>query len=431
MSVPDTRPPRFEGAAPLPHPASHRRRSPVTLVAVVCAAEILGMAPLAMFLASQPRLAVEWQLSNTTSGWIASAYYGGYMLAVPALASLTDRLDARVVWLGATALGAIAVTAFGLLADGVWPAVVCQALAGASLAGTYMPGLKLLDDRIPGALPPRIVAFYTTSFTLGSSASYFVVGLLTDALPWRLGLATVAIGPVIAWVLVWLAVHPVAVVPRPPEPAGDQWRDVLRSRDTMRYVIAYGCHMWELFGMRAWLVPFLTFCAARHGGTVAAPTTLAALVALAGMPASFGGAELSTRVDRRRLVVAIMLLSAATGVLFGVTATWGWAWILIVGVVYHALVMGDSAALTSGLVATAPLERRGTAMALYSLTGFAAASAGSFAVGVVLDGLGGQSVVSWRVAFLVVGAMNLIGVWVLRRADRAPVRPPPRLSNRT
>ena len=49
------------------------------------------MTPFSMFLALQPLFRDEWALSNTASGWISSAYFGGYMLAVPMLSSLTDR----------------------------------------------------------------------------------------------------------------------------------------------------------------------------------------------------------------------------------------------------------------------------------------------------------------------------------------------------
>jgi MFS-type transporter involved in bile tolerance (Atg22 family) len=90
-----------------------------------------------------------------------------------------------------------------------------------------------------------------------------------------------------------------------------------------------------------------------------------------------------------------------------------------VSVIHHAFVMGDSAALTSGLVAVAPPQSRGTAMALYSMTGFGAASLASFAIGAVLDLLGGQSQVSWALAFVVMVATNLVGAALLARARHA------------
>jgi len=383
------------------------------VVAIVCVAEILGMAPFSMFLALQPELQGQWHLSNTASGWIASAYYGGYMVAVPLLASLTDRLDARTVWLGAVTCAAAGALGFGMLADSAWTAAVFQALAGAGLAGTYMPGLKVIDDRVPGALHPRLVAFYTTSFSLGSSGSYFIVGQLVDALPWRNAIACVAVGPVIAWALIFFGLH--AVPPQRPQEGvrAARWREVARSSDSMRYVAAYSCHMWELFGMRAWLVPFLVFCTAIHGETFAGPTTLAALLALMGIPASFVGAELSARFDRRRVVMAIMLMSATVGVAVGLVASHSWALIIGVALCHHALVMGDSAALTSGLVAVSPPRSRGTAMALYSMAGFATASVASLAVGGFLDLLGGQSLTSWSLAFALMVSSNLLGAALL------------------
>jgi MFS family permease len=408
-------------------------RSPARVVAVVCAAEIIGMTPFSMFVALPPLLQREWSLSNTTSGWISSAYYGGYMLAVPVLASLTDRFDARTVWLAAITLAASGALGFSALADGPISAALCQALAGAGLAGTYMPGLKVMDDRIEGALHPRQVAFYTTSFSLGASGSYFLVGLLVEAFEWRAAIALAAIGPLLGWLLVYLALtrvapHASAIEGEEPDVAdavglraslavaSSQWRDVFRSADSMRYVVAYACHMWELFGMRAWLVPFLVFCSTLHGAAFAAPTTIAAMLALAGIPSSFAGAELTARFDRRHVVTSIMLVSAATGIAVGLLTARAWPVILTLSLAHHALVMADSAALTSGLVAVSPVKSRGTAMALYSMAGFAAASVASFAIGAVLDLLGGQSSTSWPVAYAVMVASNVLGAVLLQRS---------------
>jgi MFS family permease len=162
-------------------------------------------------------------------------------------------------------------------------------------------------------------------------------------------------------------------------------------------------------------VPFFVFCETVRGATFAGAGTLAALVSLVGIPSSIAGAELSARRDRCRLVVSIMLASAATSVLVGPTSLRPWAVIVTVSVAYSALIGADSAALTSGIVAVSPALSRGTAMALYSMAGFAAASAGAFAIGGVLDLLGGQSVWSWTVAFAVMGASNLVGAVLLNR----------------
>jgi MFS family permease len=391
---------------------------PARIVGIICAAEILGMTPFSMFLAVQPQLRGVWDLSNSASGWISSGYYAGYMAAVPLLASLTDRVDARKVWLAATSLAAVAAAGFGTLADGFWSALFFQVLGGASLAGTYMPGLKLMTDRLGTVPHPRFVGFYTTSFTIGSSLSFYWVGQLVERLSWRAAIVTLALGPAAAWALVVLSIRPMAPHAAAPADRG-RWREVLHSAESMRYITGYACHMWELFGVRAWLVPFLTFCAVtRGGGTFASPATLAALIALVGVPASLGGAELSARFDRRRLIVGIMTLAAAASVLFGLSSAVSWMAIVSAGIVYSACISADSAALTAGIVAVAPPAGRGTAMAVYSTAGFAAASAGSAVVGIVLDAMGGESVTTWTIAFAMLGASNVVGAMVLAGRSR-------------
>jgi MFS family permease len=133
------------------------------------------------------------------------------------------------------------------------------------------------------------------------------------------------------------------------------------------------------------------------------------MVALAGVPASMAGAELTGRVPRRRLIVAVMLLSVVASLAILPAALTSWSVLVILVLAYSALISGDSAALTSGIVAVAPAASRGTAMAIYSTLGFAAASAGTFAIGLTLDLLGGQSLASWLVAFALMSAPNLIG----------------------
>src|SRR5947209_1751388 len=65
-----------------------------------------------------------WSLSASEAGLMASAYALGYMLAVPVLTTVTDRIDARRVLIAGSALSAVATVLCGLLANGLLSATL-------------------------------------------------------------------------------------------------------------------------------------------------------------------------------------------------------------------------------------------------------------------------------------------------------------------
>ncbi|WP_197712093.1 MFS transporter [Polynucleobacter necessarius] len=131
----------------------------------------------------------EGHLSNLQSGLIASAFFFGYMLAVPLATALTDRVDARKVYLVGGLTATCGLLGMGLLANNFWTALFFMALNGAGLAGAYMPGLKILSDRIQSGELTRHIAFYTAFFGRGTGFSYLCLGWILSALGWIMYLA--------------------------------------------------------------------------------------------------------------------------------------------------------------------------------------------------------------------------------------------------
>jgi hypothetical protein len=83
---------------------------------------------------------------------------------------------------------------------------------------------------------------------------------------------------------------------------------------------------------------------------------------------------------------------------------------------YHMIIMGDSAALTGGAVAAAVPGQRGATLAVHSILGFGGGFLGPLAVGLVLDLAGGEtSRVAWGLAFLVMGAGSAAAYVAIRR----------------
>src|SRR3977135_4565635 len=110
----------------------------------MCAAHVASMTGFATYATLLPRLQDEWGLNNSQAGFISGAFFAGYMAAVPLLTSLTDRVDARRVYLVSSVVAAGALAGVAAFADGLVSASLLQLAAGAGIAGTYMPGLRAL-----------------------------------------------------------------------------------------------------------------------------------------------------------------------------------------------------------------------------------------------------------------------------------------------
>src|SRR6195256_1700919 len=104
------------------------RLSPRHLVALVCAAQVLVQIGAFFWPALLPGLSAHWGLTNSEAGWITAIFYAAYMLSVPVLVTLTDRIDAKRVYLFGVGSTLLAHLAFGLLADGFWSALGLRAL---------------------------------------------------------------------------------------------------------------------------------------------------------------------------------------------------------------------------------------------------------------------------------------------------------------
>jgi MFS family permease len=346
-----------------------------------------------------------------SAGVISGAFFGGYLVAVPVLVSLTDRIPARRVYVCACAALVAGAVAFSRAA-GPGGAMAGQALLGAGLAGTYMPGLKELSDRTAGPRQSRSIAFYTSTFGLGNSLSLWMAGALQSHFGWRIAFLAAAAGPIAAAALIQTAL-PHRPFVASSTPRRGLFRAVLRDRRIAGYVIGYAAHCWELFAVRSWLVAFLAFAAA--GAPLSGPT-IAAVLNLLGPPASISGNEIAS--GRLRVVRVTMAVGASLACLTGLVARQGTVIVILVTSLYVLAIMADSAAMTAGLIEASPPDARGTAMAVYSFFGFSGALMGPIAFGALLDAGGGSSAHrAWILAFSGVALVSLGGAAALKKSD--------------
>ena len=389
-------------------------------MAQTCA--LLGFACYAVVLTP---LQEEWHLSNLQSGLIASAFFFGYMLAVPLATALTDRIDARKVYLVGGLSATSGLLGMSLFASNFWTAMFFMAINGAGLAGTYMPGLKILSDRIQSGELTRHIAFYTAFFGIGTGFSYLCSGWILSALGWHYVFGIIALGPFTAFLIVLIFIPPLAheqwkgpiqIRLRDIFPV-DKWKLVLQNKKASGFIFGYTAHSLELFASRSWLVAFFAFCTAASGESFfLAATTLAGVINFFGVPSSILGNEIALRVGRQKWVCIVMLTSAVLGIALASSTGHSW-WLIVTLAIGHAIfIMADSATLTAGLVISAQENIKGAAMGLHSLMGFGGGLMGPAIFGFVLDISGSRSSqIAWVWAYVAVVMWGVLFVIYERR----------------
>jgi predicted MFS family arabinose efflux permease len=383
----------------------------VRVVAFVCAAEILGLAGFSLVPALLPQFIATWSLTNIEAGLLAGMMSGGYMVGVIPLVALTDRLPARTIFLTCSVLSAL--SCFGIaLSDGLLPALVWRAAGGIALAGMYMPGLRALTDGMAGTKRARAAAWYTSSFTLGSSLS-FLLGQAGRLSNWRSAFVLSGVLGALGVLLAW------AALPRMnAEVATDRFgtmvgfRRALGDRNVLALIVAYAATIWGTAGLRQWIVVFLAFCVANQGGAAQGWSMLmiGAVIGLLGVPAGLCGNELSLRLGMRATAMGVFLVSVLANALFGFAAMLPYGAVVVLAMVAGFVVQGNFSNLTSGLLEVADPQRRGVVVAVYSCIGFAGGFLGALLFGVALDRFGGSArLVAWVMAFGVCAIACLAG----------------------
>jgi MFS family permease len=369
----------------------------------------------------------QWGLSNTEAGLLAAAYAAGYMVAVPVLSALTDRFDARQILFWGSLASASATVSFGLFANGYWAGLVFWCLAGMGFAGAYMPGLRALTDRLNPGDASRSVTYYTSSFSLGVGLSFLASQYLADALGWRWAFLLTGLGPLLMLVFAW---RMQAKPPPPPSGALLDFRPVIRNRSAMGFIVAYGIHCFELYGIRTWIVAFWTFVIEQHAhseGTEAliaswaTPVMVSVVFTVLAMPASIAGNELSLRYGRHRAISGIQFASASIALLIGLNTNASIIVLLPMILLYAITVPADSGSLTSGMSENADTRFRGATLAMHSTLGFGLSALAGWALGYCLDQFGGTSRGdAWQAAFLLLATSILFGPLALK-LSKTPV----------
>jgi MFS family permease len=392
-------------------------------VAVIVAAQALVQIGAFALPALLPHYLDAWSLTKAEAGWLLGIFFAAYVVAVPVLMSLTDRLPARSIYLVGAGATALAHLGFAAFADGFWSALALRALAGLGWAGCYMPGLKAIADPLSGNAQSRAVTLHAAGVGISGACSFLVAGGIDAVAGPKVAFLVVGLCACCAFVLALLVMPATA----PPQADGPRrglldFRPVLANRRAMAWIAGYTVHTLELAALRAWAVTFLAVAAARHGvpGWVPDPTVLFTAAGLLGILVSITGNESAQKFGRRRVVTLAMSSAAALSVLAGWMVDIGFLPALLVVLAWNAAIYLDSSALTAGTVQAAGPGLRGATMGLHSMMGYGGGFLGPVMVGLALDALG-DGALGWGVGFGQIALLTLAGLAAVRVLGREPV----------
>ncbi|MGY4155500.1 MFS family permease [Bradyrhizobium sp. USDA 4461] len=366
-----------------------------------------------------PTYIAAWNLSKTEAGWLVGIFFAAYVVAVPVLVALTDRVPTRYVYATGAGLTAMAHLGFAFLADGFWSALIFRALAGMGWSGAYMPGLKAIADTLEGNEQSRAVSMHAAGVGIAGASSFGIAGLFAawvgPSAAFLFGGIAALIALLIAWAVMpdTTSTHTVAADPR----ALLDFRPIFRNRPAMAWIAGYTVHTWEMAALRAWGVAFLTAAAAQAAPPLwlPSPTVLLSIANFAGIVVSVSGNELAQRYGRIR-VVSLAFCAAAS---FALVTGWTLGTSILLSAALIIFWMGtifiDSAALTAGTVQAADPKLRGTTMGLHSMSGYAGGFIGPLGVGLSLDLCGDNALLGWGIGFGHLAIVTLVGFLILRQ----------------
>ncbi len=384
------------------HPARWR------MLALVAAAELLGMSVWFAASAVAPQLSARWGLDASQAAWLTTVVQLGFVAgtAFAALLNLADVVAARWLFAAAAALAALANAAL-LLAPGYAAALGCRFATGFLLAGVYPPAMKMAATWFR-ARRGLAIGTVVGALTVGKATPYLVHA-------WRgagvSGVVLVASCGAAAASLLVLAGYREGPYPFPPRPFS--WglaAEVVRIRPFRLATGGYLGHMFELYSFWTWIPVFLAASAAAHGGEAPAAVSLAAFgtIAVGGAGCVWGGL-VADRTGRERLVTIALAASGscalAIGALFGaplaLVAALAWVW--------GFFVIADSAQFSALVTEAVPPHAVGTALTVQTASGFLLTTV-SIQLVPPLAHLAG-----WRWAFPVLALGPALGIGSIRR----------------
>ncbi len=354
-----------------------------TVLALLSAAELLGMSVWFTASAVSPRLTGIWGLTPGQAGSLTTAVQLGFVAgtAIAAVLNLADTIPSRHYFAAAALLAALSNAAVAVVPGYAW-ALPFRFLTGLFLAGVYPPAMKMIATWFRSGRGFAIGAI-VGALTVGKAMPYLYQAV--RGLDHRSVILAASGGCVLAALLVGLAYRD---GPEPFDRRPFSWSlvgTVVRHRETRLVIAGYLGHMWELYAMWSLIAVFLLESFALPGtgagevaGTGAGTGTgvlvrsaagAFVIIAAGGLGSVLAGAW-ADRLGRECVTIWAMAASGTCALLAGwLLAAPAWL-VMTVGIVWGTTIVADSAQFSAIVTEVAPRHAVGTALTLQTSLGF-------------------------------------------------------------
>jgi MFS family permease len=399
----------FEAAPPEEHTITARWR----MLALLSLAELLGMSMWFSASAVVPALHREWNLGDSTAGWLTIAVQLGFVAGtlLSAILNLSDIIRSRDLFTIAALLGACTNASFGLFAQGPTSGIALRFLTGMCLAGVYPPGMKIMATWFRQSRGMAL-GVLVGALTLGKASPYLVNALGSEH--WRYNVQLVSVLAAVGGLLVLFFVDegPYGLARAPFD-----WKQVVkifRNRGVRLANFGYLGHMWELYAMWTWTPVMIRASLAAQGRNPAIAEVASFLVIGCGAAGCMIAGLIADRVGRTVVTSWAMAISGSCSLLIGFFFGASPVVLLIIAAIWGASVVADSAQFSACVTELADPRYTGTALTIQTSIGFLLTT---ISIELIPKAV---ALVGWHWAFFIVAPGPMLGVLAMMRLRSLP-----------
>jgi MFS family permease len=386
--------------------------SPWRVLFLLSLAELQAMSLWFTGTAVLPQVTSIWHSDLALGSWLTIAVQIGFAVGAVtfALFNVPDIFSPIKVFTIAAILAAAANAAFAWAAADPLTAILLRGATGFFLAGVYPVGMKIIAGWFQKGRGLAL-GVMIGALTVGSAVPHAANSI--GGIPWRgvvlLGSAQALLGALI----VAFAVHqgPFAT-PQSRLDISQVW-EIVRNRKLRLANLGYLGHMWELYGMWAWIAVIVAASSGWPRVRFEAWAAVAIGIGIVGCVWAGAASDRlqhstdSLRIAQRAKVTMAAMAVSATCCVVAALVFHRPAWLVVVSIVWGIAVIADSAQFSAIISEVAEKSYIGTALTLQTALGFLLTAFAIRAAAAIAARFGWQ----WALTSLAVGP--LLGIWAM------------------